>query len=253
MIRGIVAASRLGLLPREHVKLVFTSGEKSLVASFVYLGSFETGFKEYDEDLVLIPFEDLKRLYDLPDALSSIQIKLDNLNRAGEVAETLVSRLGEDYEVQDWRTMHKNLFAAMSLEKKAMSVILFVLILVAASGIAGGVAILITNKRKEIGILKSMGAQNNSIQTIFLLEGLTIGICGILAGGVTGVLFCYLADKYRWIHVDIDLFGTFYVPFILHAGDLFIIASGAILICLIAAFLPAWKAAKIDPIRAIRE
>jgi len=253
IITGMVLSSKLGLLPDEMVKLIFTPGKNAQITQMIYVGAFETGFMEYDEDLVLLRFDDLQRLFGLDNRITGLQIKLDELLQSETVVKNLQEHLGTGYEIKSWRNIHENLFSAMSLEKKAMSVILFILILTAAFGIAGGVAILIMQKRREIGILKSMGAQSNSVLLIFLIEGTIIGICGILSGGIPGVLFCYFSNKYKLIHVNIDLFGTFFVPFVLPLTDLFIIALGAVIICMIASLFPAWKAAKLDPIQSIRE
>lgn len=253
IIMGYSLSNKLGLIPKETTKLIFTTGKNSQLEKFVFMGSFETGFQDYDDELVMVPVEDLRRLFHLPEGVSGVQVRIDNYILSREVSHTIKKVLGPGFQVRDWKSMHSNLFAAMSLEKKAMSVILFIFILVAASGIAGSVAILITQKRKEIGILKSVGAQDYSILSIFLIEGVIIGVTGILVGGIPGVLFCYLANRYELININVELFRSFSVPFILQGSDICYIAVGAILICMVASFLPAWKASKLNPISAIRE
>lgn len=258
IIIGRELARTLGVFYEEDITVISPVGRLTPMGSaprmkkLKVVGVFDSGMYEYDTGLAYVILDTARDFFELGPVVTGLQIKVADIFDAKEVAENIQMRLGYPFFTRDWMEMNKNLFSALKLEKLAMFIILILIILVAAFNIVSTLVMMVLEKYKDIGILKSMGATSGSIMTIFLLEGLTIGIVGTIIGLGAGVLSCWVADTYRLIKLQADIYYISYLSFKMQPLDLILICSASVLISILATIYPAWQASKLDPVEALR-
>jgi len=186
---------------------------------------------------------------DKPDFM---EVRVDDMFASSDVAQDIQKRLGTDYATQDWRDMNKALFSALYLEKLAIAITIGLIIMVAALNIVASLILLVMEKNRDIAILKTMGARASSIRRIFLLQGIIIGLVGTGGGALLGAALIFVLDRYKLIHVPIDVYQISYIPFTLLPLDFLTVVAAAMLICLLATLYPSRQAAKLDPAQALR-
>jgi lipoprotein-releasing system permease protein len=218
---------------------------------FKIAGIFSLGLFEYDSSYGFVRLDVAERMLGrrTPDF---IELKLDDMFAAQHVADSIPVRLGPDYMAQDWADLNGALFSALWLEKMAISITIGLIVMVAALNIVASLVLLVMEKSRDIAILKTMGSSAASIRRIFMLQGLVIGLLGTVAGAVPGYALIYVLDRYRLIHVPIDVYQISYVPFTLQRQDFAVVVAAAVAICFIATIYPSRQAAKLDPAQALR-
>jgi len=221
-------------------------------ARFQVVGIFETGMYEYDSALAYISIPAAQKLFELGDRVTGIQVKTDDLYRAGEVAEVIGERLGYPYYTIDWMHMNKNLFSWMTLEKWGMFVILSLIVIVATFNIVSTLIMVVMEKTRDIGILKSMGAASGSIMRIFMFEGLLVGLTGTLMGCLGGYLICWAQETFHFFSLPAEIYFINTLPIEMRLFDFIKVAAAAMTLCFLATVYPARKAAKLVPVDAIR-
>lgn len=219
--------------------------------AFKVVGIFSLGLYEFDSEYALIDLPVGERVFgkDKPDFM---QVRLDDMFASQGVAEDIPRRLGDEYATQDWAQMNKSLFSALWLEKMAISITIGLIMTVAAVNIVASLVLLVMEKSRDIAILKTMGSSAASIRRIFMLQGLIIGLIGTGGGTIAGVTTIALLDRYKLIHVPIDVYQISYVPFTLLPLDLLSVVIAALLICFVATIYPSRQASKLDPAQALR-
>ncbi|MDR9500975.1 MAG: lipoprotein-releasing ABC transporter permease subunit [Desulfurivibrionaceae bacterium] len=258
IIIGVQLAKQLQVHMGDRLRLLSPSGPLSPMGIIPRLkscqitGIFETGMYEYDSSLVYIDLATAQDFFDIPQEVHGIEVAIQDIDRAGEVAAGLRSSLGESFLVKDWMTMNYNLFSALKLEKTAMFIILTLIVLVAAFNIISTLIMVVTEKTKDIAILKAMGATANQILRIFIYEGLFIGLSGTLLGLGGGLGVCQLLSRYQFIELPSDVYPISTLPIKVLPMDVSLIAIAAVLITLSATIYPAWQAAKVEPAAALR-
>jgi lipoprotein-releasing system permease protein len=182
---------------------------------------------------------------------SFIQLKLDDMFAARAVAAQIPEQFGSEYATQDWSDMNKPLFSALWLEKMAISITIGLIVMVAALNIVASLVLLVMEKNRDIAILKTMGTSAASVRRIFMLQGLIIGLVGTTAGSLLGCAVIYVLDRYKLIHVPIDVYQISYVPFTLLPRDFAIVIVAALRS---ASWPPSIRraAARLDPAQALR-
>jgi lipoprotein-releasing system permease protein len=215
------------------------------------VGLFTLGLFEFDQAYAFVHLDTAKRLVGRtsPDF---IELRVDDMFAAGEIADDIAERLGDEYMPQDWSDLNKSLFSALSLEKLAISITIGLIVMVAALNIVASLILLVMEKSRDIAILKTMGSSAASIRRIFMLQGLVIGLIGTTAGAVAGGIVIYIADRYRLVRIPLDVYQISYVPFRLELLDFIVVVVSAIVICFIATIYPSRQAAKLDPAQALR-
>ncbi|HWP46277.1 MAG TPA: lipoprotein-releasing ABC transporter permease subunit [Candidatus Limnocylindrales bacterium] len=258
IIIGLELARLLGVIVGDNVTVVsptgtqLPSGPVPKLKKFRVVGIFYSGMFEYDSSLVYISLTAAQKFFNMKDSVTGVEIKVSDIYEAPRIADQIQEVLGAGYVVRDWAEMNRNLFSALKLEKIAMFIILVLIVLVAAFNIASTLIMMVMEKNKDIAILKSMGATSKSIMKIFVTEGLTIGFVGTLLGCIFGFLICWIADTYKLIKLQGDVYYLDHLPFKMTALDFVLVATMSILICLLATVYPAWQASKLDPVVALR-
>ena len=257
IVLGRWLADRLLLDIGDEVILVSLAGVYSMfrqppVKQFVVAGLFETGMFEYDNAYVYISLESAQKLFRMDDTVTGLEIKLDDLYKAHQIGKEIDKILGYPFFSQTWFDLRKNLFSWMQLEKWAMFIILSLIILVAAFNIISTLIMVVMEKTREIGILKSMGVTSRGITRIFLFEGMVVGVLGSIIGFFIGFSLCLAQLKYKFFSLPGDVYFINYLPVKMQVLDFSLIGLAAILLCILASLYPARKAAKLDPIKAIR-
>src|SRR3989344_336965 len=227
---------------------------------FTVAGIFKMDMYEYDSGLVLLHLDDAAKLYQMGDQVSGLRLKLNDLDAAPRVAEMLAAGLGPNYMARDWTREHGNFFRALKIEKTVMFVILLLIVTVAMFNVVSTLVVVVTEKRADIAILRTLGASPRTIMGIFLAHGSVVGVLGTLVGTVCGIL---LALNVETIVLGIErLFSTSFIaadvyfiselPSDLHWSDVFLVSGCSLLLGLLSALYPAWRASKVQPAEALR-
>ena len=247
---GVVRGDTLYVISFRGV--VSPMGHVPSMKRFHVAGFFESGMYQFDEAYAFVRLKDAQRILKLGDTVSGIEIRVDDIYKADQIAKRISARLGFPYRTQDWMQMNANLFFALRLEKVAMFVILTLIVLVAAFNIASTLIMMVMEKTKDIAILKAMGATNRHIMRIFVIKGMVIGFAGTLLGVGLGTLLCAILKRYPFIKLPGDVYYFTSLPVQLQAMDVISIALAAIGICFVATLYPARQAARLNPVDAIR-
>ena len=184
--------------------------------------------------------------------ITGCEIKLDDLKYAKQVKKKIEDSWGYSYVAETWFERNRNLFSWMQIEKWAAFIILSLIIMVAAFNIISTLIMVVMEKKKDIGILKSMGATSNGIMKIFIYQGVISGIIGAVLGSLIGYILCWSQLKYRWFSLPSDIYFISALPVEMKVLDFIFIIIAAIFLCFLATLFPARKAAQLDPIEAIR-
>ncbi len=259
ILLGATLADRLGVELGDNVVLFslkegsLTTGWSQPKASKLELkGIFETGMYEYDASLAYISIPTAQKLFNLGERITGLHVKLDNLYQAEKVAKQLEERLGYHYYALDWMHMHKNLFSWMQLEKYAMFIVLSLIVAVAAFNIISTLIMVVIEKRKDIGILKSMGSTNPSIMRIFMFEGVVVGAVGVALGSLFGYLLCWIQRTFDIISLPPEIYFISSLPVDMRPVDFILVAFAAMALTFLATVYPARRAAQLSPVEAIR-
>ncbi|HYW08219.1 MAG TPA: FtsX-like permease family protein [Longimicrobium sp.] len=260
LMLGQRLAIRANILQGDTVTLIsFQSGKMSPLgmptpelARFEVVGSFQTGMYEYDNKFMYTTIPAAQKLANLGNSVTGIEVRVPEPMQAMAVGTSIRDRLGVAYRTDDWISMNKALFSALKLEKLAMGIILLLIVIVAAFNIVSTLVMVVIDKTREIGILKSMGMTSGRILRIFIYQGLVIGIVGSLMGAAGGILLTYIIDRYELIKIPGDIYFVNSLPVAYDVVDLATIVLSTILISLFATIYPALQAARLAPVEAIR-
>jgi len=258
IILGKQLAASLGVIRGDSIHMITPRGMLSpaghipAMVKYKVVDLFESGMYEFDGALSFVTLDQAQKMLRMPASVTGIEIRLANLDRVDRFQEKIQQIVGSDYKVENWKQINRNLFSALRLEKTVMFIILALIVLVAAFNIAGSLVMMVMEKRRDIAILKTMGATAKSIGRIFVVKGVTIGLAGTTLGTSAGLILCTLLERYEFIQLPADVYYITSLPVHLKTADVFMIAFCAILICFAATLYPARQAAAIDPVEAIR-
>jgi lipoprotein-releasing system permease protein len=215
-------------------------------------GIFETGVYDIDNTLIIMSIQDIEAI--MGTGVTGIEVKIDNVYRADSVRSEIIKRLGTSagYFARTWIEMNRNLFSALKLEKIAMFIILALIIFVASFNIISSLIMTVMEKKKDIAILKAIGAKKASLMKIFMVEGITIGIFGALIGSLSGYILCEIQRRFEIIKLDPDVYYINTLPIMISVLDALLVASITTVICILATLYPSYKASKIDPVETLR-
>ncbi len=219
---------------------------------FRVIAIFEAGFQEYDTRLVYVDLFEAQTFYDQGDTVTGVEITLHDIDRAAAVATALERKLGGGpYHTLDWEDLNHNLFTALKIQKVMLSLVMTTIILVAAFNVIATLIIIVLEKRREIAILKAMGATDTGVMGIFLVQGTAIGLLGTLIGLAVGAATCVYLTAYRF-PLDPKVYLIDHLPLRVSAWEFILTALISVVICVAATLIPSWWAARLLPAEGIR-
>src|SRR3954468_11031320 len=218
---------------------------------FRVAGHFYTGMYEFDSKLAYVALADAQRFLGTPGEVTGIEIRTTTPEAAREVADELARRLGPGFEVRTWEELNRGLFAALKLEKVAMFVVLTFIALVASFSIVSNLIMLVTEKAREVAILKSMGARDGAILRVFFAEGLYIGLFGLVLGAICGIGGCLLIARFG-LPLDPDVYYIQKLPVVMRASEIAAVNLAALGLCCLATLYPAMLASRMRPVDGLR-
>jgi lipoprotein-releasing system permease protein len=241
-----ISATPIGIMPR--------------LKAFTVSGLFSVGMSDYDRHAGFLHLKDAARLMSLGEGVTGVRLKLTDMFEAPMLARDIAYDLGGVYRVIDWTQHHQNFFAALRTEKRMMSIILFLIVAVAAFNIVSTLVMVVTDKRPDIAILRTLGTSPARIMAIFMVQGTTIGVVGTLLGIVGGIALALNVEpivagieNLFGIHfLDPNIYYISKLPSDLRLNDVVWVSTGAFLMSVLATLYPAWRAARTDPAEALR-
>ena len=265
---GVDIARYFGLKVGDKVSLISSQANYSPVGmlprlkQFRIKGIFEVGMYEYDAGLVLIHLKDSQKMFQMQELVSGLRVKLKDLNQTRKTTSVLVETVSrfDNLVVTDWTRQHANLFAAIQMEKKVMSIILTLIIAVAAFNIVSTLIMGVTEKKSDIAILRTLGATQKSILLIFMWQGILIGIIGTFLGILAwvsvslniDVIVPFFEELFSVQFLSKDIYYISVLPSKLLLSDVFFIGFICFFLSIIATFFPSLMASKIDPATALK-
>lgn len=252
-------AERFGLYPGDVIDVfsfqnvkVTPFGVNPTGRKFEVAGTFHTGMYEYDNKFLYTRLAAAQELTGLGTAATGIEIRVPDAMKADQVARRIERVFGFPYRAEDWKTTQSSLFEALKLEKFAMGIILLLIVVVAAFNIISTLVMVVTDKTREIGILKAIGMTRRQVLRVFLLQGLVIGVVGSTLGLIGGLSLSWVLDRYQLIKIPGDVYFIDRLPVALQPADVALIVVLSVLISFAATLYPARQAATLLPVDAIR-
>jgi lipoprotein-releasing system permease protein len=258
IILGARLADNIGAVTGKQVTLVIPTGELTPFGprpGFVRLrvaGIFETGFYDVDMNWAYTSLATVQKAFGLSDVVNSIELRLDDIYQAPEVARAAEMTIGPKLAATTWEEQNRPILNALKTERIVTTITVGLIQIVAALNILIALVMMVMEKHRDVAILMSMGTRAAQIRKIFVLEGVLIGAVGTVAGLVIGYALCYFADHYRWLRLDEQVYSIPYVPFAPRWIDGIWIAAAAMAVSLVATLYPARSATRIAPAEALR-
>jgi lipoprotein-releasing system permease protein len=258
---GARLASKLSAFPGDVITMVAPAGSqfnRSLGAfvpkyrRYEVTGLFETGMYDYDNSYVVMRRENAQEFAGLGSAVTGLEVRLAEPERATEFAKQIESKLGYPYRALDWQLQNRSLFSALKLEKLAMGLVVFLICVVAAFNVVGTLTMVVRDKTREIGILMAMGMQRGRIRRVFLIQGVFIGLVGTALGTVLGVIVGTSVNRGHLIPIDPSIYFIDHLPVMTNPLDAVAVVLASIVIATLAPLYPSVQAGGLEPVSAIR-
>lgn len=257
IILGRRLAQKLEVGVGDRVLLLSLGGStvtlsQARVMQFEIRGLYETGMAEYDETYAYVNLKNAQRLFAVGPMVSGFDILVHDLDSVAALASTLPERLGYPYYARTTYEMNRNLFTWIELQKKPIPIIIGLIIIVATVNIIGTLLMMVMEKAKEIGILRALGTERKKLTGIFLVQGMFIGLVGVVLGNIVAFALCWVELNYHVISLPSGIYFMTHVPIDLKATNFLLVSILALVMCLLSSIVPSRLASSRDPIRMIR-
>ena len=257
ILLGNDLAQQLGVKVGDEITLITPGGSLSPMGLIPrnrrvrVVGIFQLGLYEYDSGYGFVSLEFAGRLFS-KEAPDLIQLRVNDIWAAADIAKSIPQRLGPEYVSEDWSELNRSLFSALWLEKMAISITIGLIVMVGALNIISSLILLVRQKSRDIAILKTMGTSSARVMAIFMMQGLVIGVIGTTVGGLAGLGLCWVLDSYELIQIPMDVYQVSHVPFVVQLRDFLVVVVATITICFLATIYPSRQASRLDPVQALR-
>ncbi|MEO0081701.1 MAG: lipoprotein-releasing ABC transporter permease subunit [candidate division WOR-3 bacterium] len=259
VVIGVELARVMGVSVGDRLNIVSPFGGNTTPLGFMpraghfrVNGIFDSGMYEYNSSFVYLGLTELQRFLGMEGMITGYELRVADVYGAARLARRITSALGFPYRAVDWILQNRNLFTALRLEKVVTFIVLVLIVLVAAFNIVGMLTMIVMRKTREIGILKAIGAGPKAVTRIFVYAGLLIGGVGTAAGALFGLVACWLLNRYRFVTLPGDVYFIKNLPVEMQWQDFLLVCVSAIVITFVATVYPAYRAARLDPVEAIR-
>ncbi len=260
VVLGLGLADRMGTMVGTDLTILSPVGVDAMVVQFeqpvmracTVVGIYDSNNKDYDAHYAYVSLATARMLFEMGDAVSGVEMRLRNIEEADAVKADLEKALGPGYRVSTWYDLHKDLYSVMKVERWAAYIILCLIVGVATFNVLGSLTMGVIEKRRDIGILKALGATSTSIMRVFMFEGILVGTLGTLLGAGIGLLVCYLQIQYQLFPLDPTVYIIPAIPVEVRLSDFLAVALASMVLSLLASLYPARRAARLLPVQAIR-
>ena len=258
IIIGSELSKQLGAYPGDILNMISPEGKLTPMGrvpnsqKYKVAAVFDSGMYEYDASMVFVSLKEAQAFLGFGDRVSGLEVRVKDVYRSDKVGIKIQNALGNPYWTKDWKVMNKSLFSALKLEKFAMFVILTMIVLVGALNIISTLVMVVMEKTRDVAILRAMGASAKSIMTIFMVQGLLVGLVGTLAGLASSLGICHLLARYKFISLPSDVYYITTLPVRVEFWDVCLVSLSAVVISFLATIYPSWHASKLNPVEAIR-
>jgi len=258
IIIGNELSKQLGAYPGDVLNMISPEGKLTPMGrvpnsqKYKVTAVFDSGMYEYDASMVFVSLKEAQAFLGFGDRVSGLEVRVKDVYKSDKVGLKIQNALGNPYWTKDWKVMNKSLFSALKLEKFAMFVILTMIVLVGALNIISTLVMVVMEKTRDVAILRAMGASAKSIMTIFMVQGLLVGLVGTLAGLASGLGICHLLARYKFISLPSDVYYITTLPVRVEFWDVCLVSLSAVVISFLATIYPSWHASKLNPVEAIR-
>lgn len=258
VIIGIELAKSLRIGDGDIIKLNSPNGKLTPLGrtpkkqNFRVSGVFSSGLMEYDQRLVFSSFDEAQRLFGMEGKATHLEVKVNNTEQSDISAKKIREILGSGYSVIDWKEFNRSLLGALKLEKTAMFIIQIMIVMVGALNIISVLVMTVLEKAKDIAILRTMGTSKKSIMSIFMIQGLIVGITGTLAGVISGLGICFLISKYIFIEIPSDVYPVSTLPVLVDYADVAVVTIAGFLLSFLTTIYPSWHASRLNPVETLR-
>jgi len=255
---GTEIAKRLGTFVGDFVSILSDEGTLSPVGNvpvprkFKVVAIFSSGLADFDSSWGFTSLTSAQRLFGTGDLVSLIECHVSDIYQVKPISTEILKVLGPGYATKDWQELYRPIFQALQLERLVMIVTIGLIVLVAALNIIIVLIMMVMEKNRDIAVLMSMGATQGTVRRIFMLQGVIIGVVASIVGSITGVLICWVCDKYQLIRLETDVYSISHVPFRSSLWDVLLVSAAAIAISFVATLYPSKNAAQLDPVVALR-
>lgn len=257
-ILGMDLATNLGVDVGDTVQLLVPRLTLSPFGSFPKMvdlkvtGLMRTGYYLYDTEFIYVDLPFAQDLFTGPHRVSAYQVRLKDRSRIDETRSALQASLGPRYRVLDLVESNAEFFKALKMERLLLFLAIGLIVMVASLNIVSTLILMVMEKVRDVGILRSMGASARQIRRIFLFQGLGIGVIGTIAGDILGTTACHFLDKYHLIPLSLDVYPLPYVPFITSPEQVAVVSVFSLAVAFLATLYPSFRAARLDPVEALR-
>ncbi|MBN1634537.1 MAG: ABC transporter permease [Ignavibacteria bacterium] len=260
LVVGISVAYRLKIAVGDTVTIISPAGLESALTQFIepvtrqfiVSGIFLSENKEYDSKYAYISFDNASALFKMGEAASGIEMRLDNIDNSESVKQYLVNKFGDKFNILTWYDLHKDFYSILKVERWVAFIILSLIIAVASFNILASLTMTVIEKKRDIGILKSMGASEKMITKIFMFEGIVVGLIGMFAGSFLGLVLTLIQKYFEIYTLDTSVYMINALPVELRFSDFIFVPLAAFVLCFLASLYPALRASNLNPVESIR-
>ncbi len=260
LVLGFSLLSKMKARPGDTLTLLSPVGLESSLTQFVepktkkfiVTGVYDSDNKEYDGSYAYISLPNSQELFESGNTVSGIEMRLDNIGDSESKKQEIQKLLGDKFNVMTWYDLHEDFYSILKVERWVAFTILSIIIAVASFNILGSLTMTVIEKKRDIGVLKSMGATNKMITNIFITEGLSVGFIGTVSGMILGIGIILSQIYFEFYKLDTSVYKMEALPVEIRIPDLIYIPAAAMLLCYLASIYPSRRAAKLNPVNSIR-